>query len=124
MNIEDFRPEYVGRGQWHVLHTLASNAKTQKERDSLVWVLNTVVNNLRCLICYKHATKYLKDNWRSTIAYDQGELFLFLYNFHKSANLFAGKTSPSFEEVKSFYYENTERCTLTCGQHEEVRNYI
>ena len=124
ISVQDYKPEYVGRGQWHVLHTLAAHAKTMEEKYNVVWVMNTIVNNLRCLICYQHATEYLKDKWRPEYASDHQILFRFIYDFHAAANKHAGKTSPSFEEVQKFYYENNERCTLGCGDKVEEENFI
>jgi len=133
IKIEDFGPEYVGRGQWHLIHTISSKAKNLDQRKNVVWVIETTVNNLRCEICFKHAIQYLKDNPIDLKIYDSLSLFEWTYNFHKSANKHAGKDSPSFEEVRKFYYENNERCTKNCGKNsssfktnndEESKNYI
>ena len=100
----------------------------QRERDIVVWVMNTVINNLRCLVCFEHGTSYLQDNWRPEYARSQEDLFRFLYNFHVAANKHADKISPSYEEVKRFYYENNERCKVdTCstgGNNKVIKEYI
>ena len=117
ISIDDFKPIFVGRGQWHVIHTLASIANTIDERRMVIWVIKTIVNNLRCASCLEHAIKYLKDNPMDNLERNSIDLFRYTYNFHKSANEYANKTSPSFEEVRVFYYENGERCLITtCGE--------
>jgi hypothetical protein len=125
ISIDDFRPEYVGRGQWSSIHTLAAKAKNLDQRKSAVWSIRTIINNLRCNICLEHATKYMKEHPIEEVMYDPLLFFQWTYYFHKAANSFAGKGSPSFEEVRQFYYENNERCTKSCGGKEnEENNFI
>lgn len=113
IEVSDFKPEYVGRGQWHVIHTIASKANTIEERRMVIWTVRTIVRNLRCLKCLQHATEYIEDH--RIPENNSYELFRYLYEFHKAANTYAGKSSPSFEEIRKFYYENGERCSDECG---------
>ena len=117
ISINDFKSTETGRGQWHVFHTISSKASSIEERKMVIWTIKVVVNNLRCAICLEHATKYLKENPMDNLERSNIDLFKYIYNFHKSANEYAGKTSPSFEEVRKFYYENGERCLISnCGK--------
>jgi hypothetical protein len=112
INIEDFKPKYVGRGQWHVLHVLAAKCVDQEKRNSFVWILNTVINNLLCEECKKHAIEYMNLHWSRDIISSRESLFRFMYDFHLNANKYADKQSPSYEEVRNFYLYNREVCKI------------
>jgi len=127
IDVNEFQPELVGRGQWHVFHTLSSKADSYEQREMVKWVIITCINNLRCQICFEHATNYLKKHPIEKSLSSKESLFLYLYNFHSAANEYAGKTSPSYEEVKEFYFNNNQKCTKTCGKNKkigEVKNYV
>ena len=112
ISINDFKPEFVGRGQWHVMHTLASKTKTIDERKMVIMAIKTIVENLRCNACLKHALKYMNEHPIDGLEYSNTDLFKYLYDFHVSANKYAGKSSPSYEDIRKFYYENNERCVI------------
>ena len=113
IKLEDFKPEFVGRGQWHLVHTLASKAKTPKEISSTIWAIRTLVLNLRCEECFKHATEYV---FKHPPENEADNLFKWTYEFHKTANNYAGKTSPSYEEVQRFYFTNNDKCQKGCSE--------
>jgi len=128
ININDFKPELVGRGEWKVMHTGVARAVNLDDRRFAIRVIRLVVNNLSCAICYEHAINYLSEYPPENYAYSTEALFEWLYYFHQAANEHSGKHSfPTLEEVRQFYFYNTEKCTEGCGvihSDEPVKNYI
>ena len=126
IEVNDFKPELVGRGQWHVIHMLSARADTLEKRERVCWVIEIIVRNLICKICWEHANTYLSTNPPDRFKHDYLLFFKWGYEFHKSANIHAGKNSPPFDDVRKFYFENTEKCTQECGNvpEKEVKNYI
>jgi len=112
LKVEDYKPEYIGRGQWYCIHSLAANSKNLEERKHAVWAIQIIVNSIRCSICLEHALQFLETNPIKNKIYDSIELFKWTYEFHEAANKHANKPSVPYEEVRKFYYENHERCSV------------
>uniref|UniRef100_A0A6C0BCU8 thiol oxidase n=1 Tax=viral metagenome TaxID=1070528 RepID=A0A6C0BCU8_9ZZZZ len=122
---EDFKPEYIGRGVWHSWQLTGFRAKTRSEVVIIYAFILMYVVNMICKNCQHHAklyisnTGYIEDILNSkekdlTDSEIIEQFNIWLYEFHKSANLFSGKSSPSYDEVSEFYL-NLKVCTENCG---------
>ena len=123
--IEDVIPKFTGRGTWVAIHTLTANALNTEQRRSAIWVIKTLVANIKCNVCLEHGSKYIKDHPLDDLEYNAEKLFKWTYDFHDSVNKRLGRVSPSYDTVRYFYFESNERCSKECADDGIVPdNYI
>lgn len=112
----DFKPEYIGRGIWHSWHLVSFNSKTEIELKVIYNFIILYVNNILCEKCKEHANSFILKYDITDLICDEANVYTFsekynlinkwLYLFHKSANSYSGKKSPSYKNVKEFYLGN------------------
>jgi hypothetical protein len=117
-------PKYVGPGIWYSIHILAANAKTQKEKESVVKQIRIIQENFPCQECKSHFWKYLQNHPpEDTIKGGPESLFLWTVNFHNAVNFRLGKPQITYDEAKSIYIEQSVFCTkASCDEEEEVKD--
>lgn len=123
INNNHFSPEHVGRGIWHQWHSIAFSAESKE--DIIVLYENILLYNkvIRCKECSYHSNAYIAKTYNDIydLLNDENlskrevieQFNIWLYNYHKTANEHAGKSSPSYEDVAE-YYLNFEYCTEHC----------
>lgn len=120
---EDFTSDKIGRGLWHSWHLAGFRSKTRSDILLVFEFILFYVVNMHCEICSKHANQFIKNNDILKYLLDDSltdteiiNIFnQWLYTFHKAANNHAGKNSPSYEDVVSFYM-SLERCEDDCAK--------
>lgn len=124
IDISDFSNEKIGRGVWHSWHRTGFKANSRSDVVVIYAFILLYVNNMICQICNTHAKEYITktdyiveilENHKLTDSEVIEEFNVWLYNFHRHANMNAGKTSPSYEEVAKFYL-GLEVCHDGCGK--------
>lgn len=124
---ENFKSKDVGRGIWHLYHSVSFAATNLDDLLSLYAVILIYNSHIRCEICRKHSTLYIestsaqiKEIFLSDLTYSEINLYFnrWLYNYHNLANENADKdysTFPSYEEVAD-YYLNYQICSKDCDK--------
>jgi len=123
IDIKDFSNDKITRGIWHSWHLIGFNAKNKSDVTVLYAFILMYVTNMVCKKCHEHSILYIKNTSHITDVLNDynltdseiiEEFNIWLYDFHKCANIHAGKTSPSIEEVIHFYL-TLEVCEESCG---------
>jgi hypothetical protein len=113
-------PKYVGPGMWFTIHTLAAEAKTEKDKQDVIKHIRTLNNRFPCADCKVHFSNYLSLHPpEETIKQSPESLFAWTINFHNSVNFRLKKPQFSYEESKSIYMENDIFCTKKCDEDEK-----
>jgi hypothetical protein len=113
-------PKYSGPGIWFSIHIMAFNAKTQKEKESVIKQIRIIQQNFPCQECKTHFGSYLENHPpEATIKEGPEALFLWTVNFHNSVNYRRGYPQVSFEEAKSIYSGNDIFCMKSSCEDEQ-----
>lgn len=124
IDVSDFSNDKIGRGVWHSWHRTGFKATSRSDVIVIYAFILLYVNNMICKICNDHAKEYISktdyiveilENHKLTDSEVIEEFNIWLYNFHRHANMNAGKSSPSYEEVANFYL-GLEVCHEGCGK--------
>lgn len=119
---EDFTADKIGKGIWHSWHLTSAKAKVKRDIEVIYEFILIYVSSMICEICSEHAHKFVSENNFTQVLYNKdltdteiiNEFNHWLYNFHKEANKHAGKQSPLYDDIISFYL-NVQRCHDNCG---------
>ena len=123
IDIKDFSNDHTTRGIWHSLHRTAFKAQDRSDVVVIYAFTLMFVKDMICKVCNTHAkqfiseTGYIVDILQDQNITDSEVIDAFnkwLYEFHKTANKHANKTSPSYEDVAEFYLQ-LEVCLEGCG---------
>lgn len=110
-------PKYVGPGMWFTIHTLAAQARTEKEKKDVIHHIRCLQNKFPCLECKGHFGNYLTSHPpEETLGKDSESLFAWTVNFHNAVNYRLKKPQLSYEEAKSIYLNDDIFCTSTCDE--------
>lgn len=113
------KAKYVGCGIWYIQHILS--ASIVKNLDNIVDIKTRILivyicfiiycKFIYCGICRHHASVQIQKTPITDKIFQVDDsspmvLFEWFYNFHKSANINAGKLSPKKEEVVNYFILN------------------
>jgi len=116
-------PKYVGPGMWFTIHTLAAQARTDKEKKDVIHHIRCLQNKFPCLECKGHFGNYLTSHPpEETIGKGSESLFAWTVNFHNAVNHRLKKPQLSYEEAKSIYLNDTIFCTADCDEDKDSKN--
>jgi hypothetical protein len=113
--IQNSGNKYVwGPPMWKMIHSIAATyTPTPENAKAFRQFINSLPGLITCQNC-KHTllellkTIPLRDDYHLK---DSKTLFLWSYNLHDRINRMLGKSSPNYEAVKKFYFnEKCERC--------------
>ena len=108
-------PKYVGPGMWFAIHTLAAQARTDKEKKDVIHHIRCLQNKFPCAECKGHFGTYLASHPpEETIGKGSESLFAWTVNFHNAVNHRLKKPQLSYEEAKSIFLNDTIFCTADC----------
>ena len=123
INNSFFHSEDVGRGIWHSWHSVGFSATDKSDITSLYHIILIYNKVIRCKTCAPHSNSYIDETSESLynvlkdINLTNSEIIDYfnrwLYEYHKRANEYAGKSSPSYDDIAE-YYLNFEYCE-DCG---------
>ena len=106
-------PNYLGPGDWHCIHLLASKATTENTKNCFLFFIKTLSETFYCETCRIHFLEYLKNFPPKKYVNITEGLFLWSFNFHNSVNERLGKQTLLYEEAKLLYYD-TKPCLTNC----------
>lgn len=119
--LDTFKAKHVGRGIWHVEHTLSAcfvnqNGDISNLHNKIMTVYMCFIvycKFIYCGICRHHAAGQIHETSITSIIESPDSntpniLFDWFYDFHRAANIHAGKSSPSREDVREFFIEGKE----------------
>jgi hypothetical protein len=108
--LETFKAPIVGRGVWFVNHCLSSAVIEHTDVDEISTeeflevshdAFITYCEFIYCGHCREHAEEYIARH--PFTSFNPLDYFDWLYEFHKSANEHAQKSSPSLEDVRNYF---------------------
>ena len=110
-------PKIWGPGAWFNIHLFAAKATDTETKEFYVQYINTIVRNLPCMDCRRHATRYLKDNPLRAYMVDRDPkgLFRWSWTFHNFVNTRLHKPHVSWETAKEMFYNDSGVCAGDCG---------
>lgn len=124
---DKFKAKDVGRGIWHLYHSVAYSATCKDDIKALLRIIVNYDEVIRCGECKAHSNFILNRDWKylETLLMDPeltdseviASFCTWLYNYHREANNNAGKdpsTQPTEQEVLEYYLNYTvcnEDCT-------------
>ena len=110
-------PKIWGPGVWFNIHLLAAKATDVETKEFFVQYINTLVKNLPCIECRKHATKYLRDNLLISYLTDSDPegLFRWSWTFHNFVNTRLSKPFIDWEIARDMFYNEEGVCAGDCG---------
>lgn len=126
---DNFKMSEIGRGIWFEWHSVGFAAKNKLDCIHLYEHILMFNTRIRCKDCSIHSNDHIVDTSEYINSIFNGNLTdseiidLFnrwLYNYHNSANLNAGKnpsTFPTYDEVVE-YYSVFEMCESGCSGKE------
>lgn len=121
---KDFHSNQVGRGIWHLWHSIGFSAKTTHDISILYEIILMYNTVIRCEECREHSNQYIAithDSLYATLTnfnLTDSEIIEYfnrwLYEYHKHANIHAKLTSPSYEDVAEYYlnFESCKECSI------------
>ena len=116
-------PKYVGPGMWFTIHTLAAQARTDKEKKDVIHHIRCLQDKFPCLECKGHFGTYLTSHPpEETIGKGSESLFAWTVNFHNAVNHRLKKPQLSYEEAKSIFLNDDIFCTAACDEDKNVKS--
>ena len=115
--------EKDGPGVWYVVHLTAAQCDTEAKIINCINMLHMLGNKMYCrdpcgidTIDYLHQQQGELTNIRTAL-----EMLKFTYSFHEHVNQKKGKSSASWADVKSFYYDGVTECVGSCKPSKKRR---
>lgn len=125
---EDFHAKLVGRGIWHLWHSVGFESQYREDVISLYHTILIYNKVIRCRHCHEHSNKFIDETGDEIVSIlrdesltDMEVIDLFnrwLYKYHNEANKHAGKNPkefPTYEDIAEFYL-NFETCNSDCDK--------
>lgn len=110
-------PKVFGPGMWYTIHV----SSMQMGEDCYIKYIKSLIPKIPCKKCRDHAMEYIQgnpiDNF-TNIKDKDGELigmFKWSWIFHNTVNQKLGKSIIDFNTAYNFYTNDSELCTLNCG---------
>ena len=116
-------PRSFGPGGWLMIHILAYNAISKRDKESFKRDMSNICAGLKCHTCKEHCGKYLKDNpvkdyWN--IKDEEGNdigAFKWSWAFHNAVNARLGKAVLDFDTAYHLYSDSPDTvCTKDCEE--------
>jgi len=110
-------PKLWGPGVWFNIHLLAAKADDAESKEFYITYINTVINNLPCMECRKHAGKYLEEHPLVSFLTDSDPegLFRWSWIFHNFVNTRLHKPFIDWKTAHDMFYNENGVCAGDCG---------
>lgn len=110
-----------GPGNWDINHAMAFRARDKRRKEGYIDLIQCTRENMRCLTCKEHMTKYLEKNpieeWMDLVDEEGRPLGCFYWSveFHNSVNQRLGKKIMSRGDAYKLYNGEIIPCSKDCA---------